>query len=271
MPRLSHKSANLHYECDGEGEPALVISGFTSHSNGNLEIMLRDKLSRTHQVLAVDNRGAGQTTLGNNAMVTIADFADDIIAVMDALKIPKIQVVAHSMGGLITSKLALDYPERIRSQVLVTPISHRPWARGSFLMDTQREMIDRGVPQDIINRLSASILLGDDIFESERYMQAWNNMPIDPYRQSGAGYKQQKNAIEAIGLEVFNRLPEITVPTLMMTSTDDYLVPYSHQKTMAERIPNALEKVHSGGHVFFVLRGKFAPFIQDILDFWAQH
>lgn len=271
MPRLTHNGADLHYELDGAGESVLVISGFTSHSNGNLEVMLRNKLSETYQVLAVDNRGAGQTTLDNDATVTITDFADDIIAVMDALDIAKVQVLGHSMGGLIASKLALDYPTRIRSQVLVTPISHRPWARGSFLMDTQREMIDRGVSQDIINRLSASILLGDDIFDSERYLQAWVNMPADPFLQSSAGYTQQKNAIDAIGLAIFNRLPEITIPTLMMTSTDDYLVPYAHQKAMADRIPNAQEKIHSGGHVFYVLRGKFAPFIEDVLDFWARY
>ena len=72
-----------------------------------------------------------------------------------------------------------------------------------------------------------------------------------------------------VGYDVREKLAQINVPTLVISSPDDMLVPPRFQDEIAAGIPNAEIKRYPGGHVFMVLPMYAPQFIQDVMGFWA--
>jgi pimeloyl-ACP methyl ester carboxylesterase len=87
-----------------------------------------------------------------------------------------------------------------------------------------------------------------------------NRQRLKPYlNQIGAVY----------GFDAYDRLPQITTPTLVLTGTDDALVPPANSKIIAERIPNArLIEFSEAGHLFFIEKPDEVN--QALLDFFLN-
>src|SRR5262249_24376743 len=65
-------------------------------------------------------RGTGLTH-GRGASFGMAQLAADLFELTEALALPRFHLVGHSLGGAIAMQFALDYPERVKSLVLVAP------------------------------------------------------------------------------------------------------------------------------------------------------
>jgi pimeloyl-ACP methyl ester carboxylesterase len=270
MPTLARPNVTLHYELDGEGPPAVYITGFGTHTNSVNNRPVRRALAAHYTTLSVDNRGSGQTVVHEEATVTIADMADDIAAVMEHHQMGAAHVLGISMGGSIALTLALRHREKVRSMVVcVAAALSLNDGRTGFLLNTVREMRGRGVPRDIVNRFTAVYLLSEYVFLDEGFIQAWVNAPQDPLEQTAEGFAQQYDAIS--GYNTDDYLSQIRVPTLVVSSPDDMLVPPRYQDSMAEKIPNAKIKRYPGGHIFMFLPMYNQQFYEDIFAFWAAH
>jgi 3-oxoadipate enol-lactonase len=269
MPKFTHNGADLHYELDGHGPPAVYMNAGSGHSNGALETTIRQALSQHYTLLAVDNRGAGQTVVDNGAMVTIDDMADDIAVIMDHHQMTAAHLVGFSMGGWIALTLALRHPDKVRSMVVAVSSAHaNSSSRTGFMMATWRKLIDRGVSRDLINRYFAGLMLGDEAFQNEAFLQAWINAPADPFAQTQTGAEQQSNA--ASSYDIRDQLGQITAPTLIMSSPEDIIALPKLQDELAAKIPNAEIKRYPGGHLFMALPAQFPRFIEDTLEFWRK-
>jgi aminoacrylate hydrolase len=274
MPRFTHNGADLYYELDGSGPPAVYMIGYSGHSNGAIDTAIRQALSQHFTLLAVDNRGAGQTVVAKDAAFTIDHMADDIAAILDHHQMPAAHVMGISMGGCIAMTLALRHPAKVRSMVVVVSGAHVDSSiRASFMMVTWREMSARGVSQDLLNRYVAGIMLGDEAFRDQEFIQAWINAPPDPFAQTPTGADQQWNAIHGTvhKYDIHDQLGQITAPTLVMSSPEDIVFPPQFQDEVAEKIPNAEIKRYPGGHLFMALPTQFPKFIEDTLEFWRKH
>lgn len=270
MPQWMRGNVSLHYELDGVGSPVVYITGLGSHSNDVLAVLLRNTLSASYQVLSVDNRGSGQTVVPASASVTLTDMVDDIAAVMEHHHIGKAHVLGISLGGVIALLFALRHPDKVKTLITAVSFAHTEApSRAGFMLDTRRQMRDQGIPRTIINRYTAVFLLSEAAFQVEGLMDAWINAPIDPFEQTSAGFEQQINAL--LGYDIREPLKTLTVPTLVISSPDDLLVPPRLQDEIANLIPNAEIKRYPGGHVFMLLPMYSARFVQDVLAFWAQH
>ncbi|MBZ0280637.1 MAG: alpha/beta hydrolase [Anaerolineae bacterium] len=270
MPKLQRGNVELHYELDGQGAPVVYISGFGSHSNDMLSAGLRHSISQQYRVLTVDNRGSGQTVVSDGGSVTLEDMADDIAAVMEHHGIGAAHVLGISMGGCIAMLLALRHPAKVHSLIPAVSLPNSNMGtRSEFLLRSTRLMRDQQLPREIINRFNAVYLLSDAVFQYERFMDAWVNAPDDPLRQSRAGFDQQIQALE--GYDIREALQNIHVPTLVMSSPDDILVPPSYQDEIAKRIPGAQMKRYPGGHVFMLLPMYNQQFMEDVFAFWAEN
>ena len=71
-----------------------------------------------YHVIAHDHRGHNQSSHADIATYTIEQFADDVIAVQDALGIEKTHLLGHSFGGLVSRLAAIKHPERFNSFTL---------------------------------------------------------------------------------------------------------------------------------------------------------
>ncbi|MFN8159157.1 MAG: alpha/beta hydrolase [Candidatus Nanopelagicales bacterium] len=105
-----------------DGEVVVLVHGNVSSSIFWQETMLA--LPQGFRGIAPDLRGFGATeTAPVDATRGLADFSDDLIALLDALGIDKAHLVGWSMGGGVVSRLLLDAPERVASLTLVAPVS----------------------------------------------------------------------------------------------------------------------------------------------------
>ena len=109
----------IHYEIAGQGEPVILIHGLYSSARMNWDMPgVTAALAKNFQVIALDNRGHGQSDKPTGEDQYGAEMAEDIVRLMDHLHIQKARVVGYSLGGMITMKLLTLHPDRVKSAVL---------------------------------------------------------------------------------------------------------------------------------------------------------
>ncbi|OHB67822.1 MAG: hypothetical protein A2Y76_12195, partial [Planctomycetes bacterium RBG_13_60_9] len=104
--------ARIYYERHGRGAPILVLHGGSSHIGRQGHLI--DLLSPHYEVIAVDTRGHGRSTLGDQPM-SYPLLADDMAKLLDELHVGPVTVVGHSDGGTIGFILAAKHPEKVRA------------------------------------------------------------------------------------------------------------------------------------------------------------
>jgi hypothetical protein len=107
---------DIAYKTFGKGDHILLISG-----SGNVMDVwpthFLKELASNHTVIIFDNRGVGNTTVGTRPL-SIGQFANDTVGLLDALDIQRIDVLGFSMASFIAQQLALTHPERVNRLVL---------------------------------------------------------------------------------------------------------------------------------------------------------
>jgi pimeloyl-ACP methyl ester carboxylesterase len=109
----------IHYLVQGQGEPVLLIHGFAV--NDQLQWVMPGisrALAKDYQVIMYDNRGHGRSGKPHDAKQYGQEMVDDVVRLLDHLKIPRAHVVGYSMGGFITLKLLTLHPERFLTATL---------------------------------------------------------------------------------------------------------------------------------------------------------
>ncbi len=271
MPGFQRDTTTLHYELDGSGPDAVYICGMGSHSNDLLGLTVRQTLGAQYRLLTVDNRGSGQTLTPNGENSTFAHMADDILALMDHVGMNKARVLGISMGGMIALTLAARCPERVERLVVAVTSARTPDdpSRSAFLLRAGHLMRQNNIPLEFINRHNAVMLLGESVFsEMPAIVEMWVNAPPDPMQQSLEGFDLQSNAL--VAYDVREKLKTLNIPTLVLSSTEDLLVPPKYQDEIASLIPGAEIKRYLGGHVYMMLPPHAPQFFADVMGFWGS-
>lgn len=119
MRRTTLGDASIALEFRGAGQPVLLIHG-TVLADGLLPIVDALALRREHLLIRYHRRGYG----GSSPITipwSIEQHATDAAKLIDQLGIRKAHVVGHSAGAAIAMELALDFPEKVGSLVLLEP------------------------------------------------------------------------------------------------------------------------------------------------------
>jgi len=114
--QIHSNGIKIGYKLIGSGEPLVMIVGLGDTMDRWPKEVI-DALSKKFQLILLDNRGMGHTT-ANDAIFTYNLFADDVIGVLDTLKVEKANVLGFSMGSTITQELLLVYPQRFNKAVI---------------------------------------------------------------------------------------------------------------------------------------------------------
>lgn len=109
----------LYYEEHGSPDAApLILSSGLGGSAGYWAPNI-PALAAHFRVIAYDHRGTGRSDRALPDVVTVDDFADDMLALMDALGIERAHIVGHAAGGVAGLALALKAPERLDRLMVV--------------------------------------------------------------------------------------------------------------------------------------------------------
>lgn len=107
----------LNYEDNGHGFPIILIHGLSDDLR--LWDPLIPELSKYNRVIAVDLRGHGKSEKPEGPY-SIEQFAEDILNTLLDLEISEAHFIALSMGGAILQFLAHNYPQMVKSMVLMS-------------------------------------------------------------------------------------------------------------------------------------------------------
>ena len=117
MAVIQANGLKFYYEIHGQGpQTLLLLAGLTRDSRCWQWVL--PELSKHFRVVCLDNRCAGQSDQPDEPF-TIANMAEDVYQVMQALDIAHAHVLGHSMGGFIAQQLAVTHPEVIDKLILV--------------------------------------------------------------------------------------------------------------------------------------------------------
>jgi 3-oxoadipate enol-lactonase len=234
VPKVKVNDIQLYYEVHGQGEPLVLIMGLGASTRGwNMQI---PTFSRELQVVAFDNRGSGLSDKPATPY-TIRLFADDTAGLMDALGIASAHVYGQSMGGLIAQELALSYPQRVRTLVLgstscggqqaVPALPEHITLMAALNVLSPEEAAEKGLP----------LMYSEEFIARERQELIARALAEAELRPPLDAFARQVQA--AVRHETYDRLPQIRCPTLIISGSDDKIVPAENSRILAERIPDA--------------------------------
>lgn len=254
MPTLSADSGGkieIHYETEGQGPPVVLVGGLTS----TVEIWERllPRLATRYRVIRPDNRGSGRTrVLNDGGDRSIPRFAADLAALFDGLGLEKAHLVGASMGGMIVQQFAVEHMDRLSS--LTIACSH---SGGPDVIPAAPEVLEKLGRGSTPGGSEADRRAGLEIvFHPESFEQRKEAVEFYSNTKLAFPHSPEELARRAAGIAAFDvskQVGSISVPTLIMTGSDDVLVPPENSHRLAERIPDSeLVLVDEAGHVFFV-------------------
>jgi 3-oxoadipate enol-lactonase len=261
VPFASRGAFELYYETTGDGPPALLISGqaMTLASWWRTVPVLQERF----RVVTFDHRGMGRS--GHSPWpYTVAQMADDAVAVLDAAGVDRAHVYGISLGGMVAQEVALRYPERVQALVLGATtgggpgtILARPEPLGFFVRAGamgSEEAEWAAVPYNYgeNTRRRHGERIAQDI--ARRVLNTTHAL----------AYVQQVGA--AAGHNTVGRLHEIVAPTLVVHGSEDVIVPPSNGRLLAQAIGGAEMKVWPGaGHLFMTDEPRADPYVANFL------
>jgi len=109
----------ISYFVQGKGEPVVLIHGWLSAAGINWALPgTSDLLARDYQVIALDVRGHGLSDKPAKEEAYGPELVEDVVRLLDRLKIKKAHIVGYSMGGIIAGNFIARHPDRVLSGTL---------------------------------------------------------------------------------------------------------------------------------------------------------
>ncbi|MBN1178206.1 MAG: alpha/beta fold hydrolase [Anaerolineae bacterium] len=250
MPNVHTNGIDLYYEVTGSGEPLVLIAGL-GYGLWMWHKMVPG-LARHFQVIAFDNRGAGQSSKPDGSY-SAPMMAADTAGLIDALGLRGAAVMGHSMGGFIAQQLVLDRPDLVGKLILSATNFGGPH-HVPVTPEAMAVILDRsGDPIDVVKRGIAVACAPGFIDAHPELVEE-----LVAYRLTGPVPPAQYQAQTAVGIGLMSeaacfehRLKDVTAPTLILFGEHDKVVPPANAELLAQQIPGSRIVILPGaGHMF---------------------
>ena len=211
------------------GPPLVLLHGWLYDGHATWHRVL-PRLAATHRVYVIELRNHGKSDRIRSHF-EIADTADDVARVLDALGLGSVPVVGYSMGGMTAQELAVRHPGRITRLVLVATAAY-PVPRPRRLM-VPLFVVGRAlgrIDRTLLPRIAHRYLMSTGAVPPEHAAWLWQvllDRDADLYYEAG---------FAILRFDARDRIGSIDVPTLCIVPTEDQLVPARQQYEMASRI-----------------------------------
>ena len=208
-------------------------------------------LSRYFRVVTFDQRGNGRSDRPAEGYDLETRY-QDLTAVLDATARAPFAMVALSCAAMLAFRYVVEHPERVSHLILIA---------GQY---------SESVPQPFEEKV-ASVIRGD--FDGWR-QRLFKRVFQEPHSLKGiedmfawSGETSPEVLVESLraidGTSVYDLLPRVTTPTLVLHGTQDKIVPYSHAKKLVDAVPGArLVTFEGGGHA---LQGRDAVKVNRLI------
>ncbi len=248
------KAAGVHVETvlgklwvqqTGDGAKTILLwpSIFTDH---HIFDRLATRLALNHKVLTIDGPGHGQSP-GVLDEFSMSDCADAIIDILDAHGIGKAIIGGTSWGGLAVAEVALAYPDRVETIILMnTPMRidrDKPGMSARLIAFGARWMLGTRMFR---NGIARSFFRAESLEHNPAYATAFHKM------LSSANRRNLAAAIRSVilcGKPLIDRIDRIAMPLLIISGKDDEMYPLHTQAEAALRTSHGVFEPVSGKHI----------------------
>ena len=260
---------NIHYlDWGNPGQPLeILLHGLRGHCHSWDDVSA--SLCQDYQVLALDQRGRGETDWAPGGDYSIGAFVADLEGFCDSMGIASFTLIGHSMGGRNSLAFAGRNPGMLEKLVIVD-IGPDIDPVGSARIT--RELVE--VP-DEFDSFEAALehLQGQSRFASEEVLRrrltyATRELPNGKigWRYDSAIREQRRNGTGAPPPDLWPNLPKITCPTLIVRGAQTDTLSLAVAERMVEELPNGqLAHIENAGHMVF--EDNPAEFNRALADF----
>ncbi|MFX1279024.1 MAG: alpha/beta fold hydrolase [Promethearchaeota archaeon] len=245
------------YSVHGEGYPLLLLHGFGSKKESFMGQI--PELSKHFKVIAMDMRGAGKSSRPNYHY-SMDMFVEDIKGLIEFLGIEKVNLIAHSFGGMIAQNVIVKYPEIVNKLVLIN--SPLPRIPKDYNPEPYIQMRIKGLELRKVDPIKAfwdSTKMGfyhefrKKMMNNprEKFYGLWSAEDLINYYTSDPPTPQDiRNISYSFNTHnAFNKLQYISQKTLLLAASHDVLVPKERMMELHNMIPNStLEVIEKAGH-----------------------
>ena len=254
---------DIAYKMLGKGDPILLFNGASDGMDAWDPSLLRI-LSSNHTVIAFDSRGLANTTIGSKPY-TYQQLATDAAGLLDALKIPKADVMGYSLGSYIAEQLAIMFPDKVNSLLLVgsscggkdhTPkppefiklqsdIVNKSLNNVSISHEEMKELVSASLGSGWIRLHPESLDIPANITTLQQLKPGLPPEIANNQNNVGKHWEDNPN-----GSGACDELAKLAKPTLVITGTDDNMYqPHVNSLKIVEKIPGAwLVQIEDAGH-----------------------
>lgn len=264
MPVARNGTVRLHWESVGRGPAVVLVAGVGMTVDGWWATI--PVLARSFRVITFDNRDTGRSSR-SPWFYSLAQMADDVVAVLDAAGEERAHVYGISLGSLVAQEVALRHPERVEALVLgsssaggyaaympssfarsflfrvgTMSLEEAEWAAVAYTYAerTRRDHVER-IFTDVARRVSS---------------------PTEPLT-----YLHQAAAVAVHN--AYERLYKVASPTLVVHGEEDVVVPPANALVLAERIPGAQLRLWPDAAHMYLIDEPRAD--QEIAHFLLDH
>ena len=252
---VADDGTRLAYQYAGQGRPLLLLAG--QANNHHWWDRVGGDFHEAHRTITMDYRGTGASGKPEGPYST-GLFAEDAIAVLDALGIEQADVYGTSMGGRTAQHLAARHPDRVRRLILgcTTPGGLQAFERDASV---RRALAQRD--PEAVREVLADLM----------YTPAWRTANPGPYTVLGdpgmPPHARGAHLIASNRHNAWDALPQIKAPTLILHGDQDRMAPPENAPLLADRIPDARVHLFPGArHAYFdERRAEAGALVRDFL------
>lgn len=236
--------ARIHYDRAGEGLPVIFLHAGVADAR-----MWRSQIevfASQFDCIAPDMRGFGGSELRAEEWSAV----DDLLGLIDQLRLKPAHLVGCSMGGALAIDFALQHGERISKLVLVAPGigGVAPDAADAPLWE-EVESAERSGDVEAMLRAEARLWL-DGPTRPEGYVKDPLRAFMVEMNGSNVGQEWDKAPAKKLEPPAAERLQEITAPTLLIVGDHDVATVYKAAGVLMDKVPHARKVViHDAAHL----------------------
>lgn len=251
----------------GEGTPLLMMIG-TGSTMAEWDPALLRLLARNHRLILFDYPGAGLSA-GPWRGRSFESLADAVAGLMNAIHVPKADILGWSMGGFVAQRLAIEHPGRVSRLILA---GTNPGGSKTVLGTARAQAIDSDpspTDAEILHELYPPHRQAEGRRFLRRLERASRNGEIPDDFDVPAATTHAQVAAEGPWLRSnrnYRQLADLTTPTLAAAGARDPVVPPVNLRRIAAQIPHSKLVVFPGAHAFlFQDRRRFARVVNRFL------
>lgn len=264
------KSMDMFYlDTRTEGRPVILcLHGRWGRAETWADLI--DRYGESYRVIAPDQRGHGLSSRPTNASYTPREMADDIVELLDFLKVDSAIIVGHSMGGAVAGHLAALYPRYVQAVAILDKSAAGP-AQAEILSEDKSQLVDP-VTKDWplpFATLKAAMKFIKEVSESEieyQYMMNSLTETIEGYQMMFSTEAMAKSV--ANYSDWFSLLPHIQCLALVIRSGSHEAVPDNEFGKMQSLLRNcmAYEMSDPDHNVHLAVKDEFYGYFEEFLS-----